>query len=60
MEISFGKLKRSEAPQQTIVVGVCADPEPDRQIPVEDGESAIAEANTGRIDWTGRVDLFEP
>ena len=53
-------LTRSEAPQQTIVVGVCADPVPDRQISVEDGEGAIAEANAGRIDRTGRMDLFEP
>jgi hypothetical protein len=54
------ELTRSEAPQQTLVVGVRPDPEPSSNVSVEDGESAIAEADTGRVDGAGGMDLFKP
>jgi hypothetical protein len=57
---NLGDLPRSETPQQTIVVGMRADPEPDDNVSVEHGERTIAEADTGRIDRAGGVDLFEP
>ena len=44
---------------ETLVLVVRADPEPDDVIAVENTQRAIVDADANRIDWAGRMDRLE-
>jgi len=46
--------------QQTVVVGVRSDPEPDEDVAVAHGESPMSEPHSGRVDRASRMHLLEP
>jgi len=45
--------------EDRIVVGVRADPEPDKAVSVANRKRAVSEADAGGEDWLGGVNLLE-
>lgn len=48
-----------QLPQERVVVGVRADPEPHKGVTVAHRESAVTEPDAGGVDRAGGVNLLE-
>ena len=49
----------SQRAEEAIVLGVCADPEPDDDIAVDDTQRAMTESHPCGVDGPGGVNVFE-
>jgi hypothetical protein len=50
---------QSQLPQQGVIVGVRADPEPDDRVPLPTAHGAPATTNANRVDGQARVNRLE-